>query len=56
MKFEVNTGAELSIIPWATYQAKLKKTKIHPSAVILRQYDGTVMPIKGEFTAQVSLG
>ena len=56
VKFEVDTGGELSTIPWATYQARLQKTKIHPSAVILRQYDGTVLPIKGEITVQVSLG
>ena len=56
VKFEVDTGAELSTIPWATYQARLQKTKIHPSSVILHQYDGTVLPIKGEITAQVSLG
>ena len=48
VKFEVDTGAEPSTIPWATYQARLQKTKIHPSAVILCQYDGTVMPIKGK--------
>ena len=55
VKFEVDMGAELSTIPWATYQARLQKAKIHPSA-ILRQYDGTVLPIKGEITVQVSLG
>ena len=56
VKFEVDTGAELSTIRWANYQARLQKTKIHPSAVILRQYDGTVLPIKGKITVQVSLG
>ena len=56
VKFEVDTGAELSTIPWATYQAGLQKTKIHPSALILRQYDGIVLPINGEITVQVSLG
>ena len=56
VKFKVDTGAELSTIPWATYQARLQKTKIHPSTVILHQYDGTVLPIKGEITVQVSLG
>ena len=56
VKFKVDTGAELSTIPWATYQARLQKTKIHPSTVILHQYDGTVLPIKGEITIQVSLG
>ena len=56
LKFEVDTGAELSTIPWATSQSKLQNTTIQPSSVLLHQYDDTRLPVKGEITVQVSYG
>ena len=55
MKFEVDTGAELSTIPVAVYHAKLPNSTIHPSPVTLRQYDVTVLPTVGEVMVTVSL-
>ena len=56
LKFEVDTRAELSTIPWATCQSKLQNTTIQSSSVLMRQYDGTRLPVKGEITVQVSYG
>ena len=56
VKFEVDTGAELSTIPMAVYHAKLPNSTIHPSSVTLRQYDGTVLPTVGEIMVTVSHG
>ena len=56
VKFEVDTGAELSTIPMAVYHAKLLNSTIHPSSVTLRQYDGTVLPTVGEIMVTVSHG
>ena len=51
--FEVDTGAELSTIPWQVFRRHLSKIPVQPSSVILRQYDGSVLPIKGEITVGV---
>ena len=56
VKFEVDTGAELLTIPWATYQTKLQNAIIQLSSMLLYQYDGTVLPVKGEITIQVTYG
>ena len=56
VQFEVDTGAELSTIPLATYYDKLQHVALQPSSVILRQYDGTVLPSKGEITVKASQG
>ena len=56
LQFEVDTGAELSTIPWAIYHAKLNHTSLQPSLVVLRQYDGTILPTKGKITVTVRQG
>ena len=56
VKFEVDTGAELSTIPAEVYRTKLKHITLQPSSVVLRQYDGTVLPTKGELTVVVTHG
>ena len=56
LQFEVDTGAELSTIPWAIYHAKLNHTSLQPSSVVLRQYDGTILPTKGKITVTVRQG
>lgn len=56
IEFEVDTGAELSTIPQRVHKEALKKTPILASSVVLRQYDGSILPIKGEIAAQVSKG
>ena len=48
IKFEVDTGAELSTIPIAN-------STIHSSSVTLYQYDGTVLPTVREIMVTVSL-
>ena len=54
LEMEVDTGAELSTIPVAIYQQKLRHIKLYPSAVRLHQYDGSTIPIKGEIRVTVS--
>ena len=54
--FVVDTGAEFSTIPLSTHKRMLSMTPIQPSSVILRQYDGSILPTKGELIANVSLG
>ena len=56
MKFEVETGAELSTVSLSVYHAKLPNSTMHPSSVILRQYDGTIIPTMGEIMVTVSHG
>ena len=46
--FEMDTGAEFSTIPSSTYKRLLRSMPIQTSSVILRQYDGSVLPTKGE--------
>eukprot|EP00731_Ephydatia_muelleri_P003248 Em0001g3248a len=56
IKFEVDTGAELSLIPFKTYKEKLAMITLHPSSVVLRLYDGSVLPTKGEVLVEVKQG
>jgi len=56
VKFEVDTGAELSTVPLSVYHAKLPNSTMHPSSVTLRQYDGTILPTVGEIMVTVSYG
>ncbi|KAL5479489.1 hypothetical protein EMCRGX_G023016, partial [Ephydatia muelleri] len=56
LKFEVDTGAELSLIPFKTYKEKLAMITLHPSSVVLRLYDGSVLPTKGEVLVEVKQG
>lgn len=56
IQFEVDTGAELSMIPAAQYYSKLRHVELEPSSVILRQYDGTPLPTKGEIVVEVVHG
>ena len=44
VKFEVETGAELSTIPFVIYHTKIPNATLKSSSVTLRQYDGTVLP------------
>ena len=48
VKFEVDTGAEVSTIPARTYRQKLKQVNLQPTSIVLRQYDGTILPTLGE--------
>jgi len=54
VKFEVDTGAELSTIPFVVHRTKLPNSTIHSSSVTLHQYDGTVLPTVGEIMVTVS--
>lgn len=56
VKFEVDTGAEVSTIPARTCRQKLKHCNLQPTSVVLRQYDGTILPTLGELKARVSIG
>ena len=56
IKFEVDTGAELSTIPARVHETKLKHAVLKPSSVVLRQYDGTVLPTSGELKVTVTHG
>ena len=53
VKFEVDTGAELSTIPACLYHKLLAHIPLQHSSVVLRLYDGSVLPTKGVITAQV---
>ena len=53
LEFEVDTGAELSTIPSCLYRRWLTHIPLHPSSVVLRLYDGSVLPTKGAITTQV---
>eukprot|EP00731_Ephydatia_muelleri_P032647 Em0024g191a len=55
VKFEVDTGAEVSTIPARTYRQKLKQVNLQPTSIVLRQYDGTILPTLGELRARVSI-
>ena len=56
LEFEVDTGAELSTIPAALYHKTLTHIPMHHSSVVLRLYDGSVLPTKGVITVQVKQG
>ena len=53
LEFEVDTGAELSTIPACLYCKSLAHIPLHPSSVVLRFYDGSVLPTKGVITVRV---
>lgn len=55
VKFEVDTGAEVSTIPAKTYRQKLKQISLQPTSVVLRQYDETILPTLGELRAKDSM-
>ena len=50
---EIDTGAELSTIPYSIYKEKLYNIKLEPSTISLRQYDGTPLLVRGEITLNV---
>ena len=56
MLMEVDTGAELSTIPFSQFKEKLGHVKLQPSTVKLRQYDGTPLSVKGEIEVTVQKG
>ena len=51
VKFEVDTGAEVSTIPAKTYRQRLMQITLQPTSVVLSQYDGTILPTLGELRA-----
>ena len=55
VKFEVDTGAKVSTIPARTYRQKLKQINLQPTSIVLRQYDGAILPTLGELRARVSI-
>ena len=50
---EIDTGAELSTIPYSVYKEKLCNVKLEPSEISLRQYDSTPLSVRGEITLSV---
>ena len=52
-QMEVDTGAELSTIPYVVYKEKLSNAKLEPSTISLRQYDGTPLSVRGKITHNV---
>ena len=50
---EVDTGAELSTIPFSHFKEKLGHIPLKPSTVSLCQYDGTPLPVKGKIEVTV---
>ena len=50
---EIDTGTELSTIPYSQFKEKLSHVKLKPSTVKLHQYDGTPLPVKGEIEVKV---
>ena len=53
VEVKVDTGAEVSTMPMALYQQKFNHVPICPSTVRLHQYDGSVLPTKGEIVVEV---
>ena len=56
LEFEVDMGAELSTIPAALYHKTLAHIPLCDSSVVLRLYDGSVLPTKGIITVTVKQG
>ena len=54
VEMEVDTGAEVSIMPIAVHKQKLSHDLLCPSTVRLHQYDGTTLPTKGEIEVVVT--
>ena len=54
VEMEVDTGAEVSTMPIAMYQQHFRHVPLCPSAVRLHQYDGSMLPTKGEIEVVVS--
>ena len=50
VEMEIDTGAELSTIPYSVYKEELCNVKLEPSKISLRQYDGTPLSARGEIT------
>ena len=48
IEVEVDTEAEVSTMPIAIYRQKFSHVPLSPSTVRLHQYDGTMLPTKGE--------
>ncbi|KAL5494013.1 hypothetical protein EMCRGX_G015281 [Ephydatia muelleri] len=55
VKFEVDTGAEVSTIPAKTYRQRLKQITLQTTSVVLCQYDGAILPTLGELRTKVSM-
>ena len=54
VEMEVDTGAEVSTMPIAMYQQYFRHVPLCPSTVRLHQYDGSILPTKGEIEVMVS--
>ena len=54
VKMEVDTGAEVSTMPITIYGQKLSHVPLCPSTVRLRQYDGSMLPTKGEIDVVIA--
>ncbi|KAL5493850.1 hypothetical protein EMCRGX_G015084 [Ephydatia muelleri] len=56
LKFEVDTGAELSLIPLKVYKERLSMVKVLPSSVVLKLYDGSILPTRGKVVVEAMQG
>ena len=56
LKFEVDTGAELSLIPLKVYMERLSMVKVLPSSVVLKLYDGSILPTRGKVVVEAMQG
>ena len=41
-------------VPTQVHRSKLNNVRLQPSSVVLQQYDGTVLPTKGELSVEVT--
>ena len=53
IQMEIDTGDELSTVPYLIHKEKLYNVKLEPSTISLRQYDGTPLLVRGEITLNV---
>ena len=53
LECEVDTGAELFTIPACLYRKSLAHILLHSLSVVLRFYDGSMLPTKGAISVQV---
>ena len=53
VEVEIDTVPEVSTMPMTLYQQKFNHVPICPSTVRLHQYDGPVLPTKGEIVVEV---
>eukprot|EP00731_Ephydatia_muelleri_P009464 Em0005g50a len=56
LKFEVDTGAELSLILLKVYKERLSMVKVLPSSVVLKLYDGSILPTRGKVVVEAMQG